>query len=230
MVGPAKAGSAIYSARMSDDWRLRVDLHEDGRAHSLAERLEASELEHDLETEFHDRVVVSHDGAEIFCYTGSSAQAEAVEQLIRSLAAEHGWHLDSELKRWHASAEEWEDPDKELPESDAQRVQERAELIAREREEAKERGYPEFEVRVQCASHRDAMRFVETLRAQGLPSIHRWKYVLIPAEDEDSAAALAERLRNDAPAGSTVAVEGTSWAAYAERPPNPFAIFGGLGV
>jgi hypothetical protein len=215
---------------MSDDWRLRVDLHEHGRAHSLTERLEASEFEHDLEAEFHDRVAVSHDGAEVFCYTGTKAQAEAAERLIRSLAAEHGWHLDSELKRWHASAEEWEDPDEELPESDAQRAAERAELIARERQEVKERGYPEFEVRVQCVSHHDAMLFVEELRGQGLPSVHRWKYVLVGADDEDSAAALAERLRDGAPPGSTVTVEGTSWAAYAERPPNPFAIFGGLGV
>jgi hypothetical protein len=49
------------------------------------------------------------------------------------------------------------------------------------------------------------------------------------ATDEDSAKALAERIRNEAPAGSRVKVEGTWAAAYAERPPNPFAVLGGLG-
>ncbi len=52
---------------MSDDWRLRVDLHEDGPAHALTEHLGESVLEHDLATAFHDRVVVSREGAGVFC-------------------------------------------------------------------------------------------------------------------------------------------------------------------
>ena len=61
---------------MNDDWRLRIDLHENGLAHRLGELLGAEELEHDLERSFHDRVVVSVDGAEVFCYTGTRPQAE----------------------------------------------------------------------------------------------------------------------------------------------------------
>ena len=49
------------------------------------------------------------------------------------------------------------------------------------------------------------------------------------ATDEDSAKPLAERIRSEAPAGSRVKVEGTWAVAYAERPPNPFAVLGGLG-
>ncbi len=214
---------------MSDDWRLRIDLHDPGHAHALTERLEAAELQHDLGAAFHDRVAVSSEGAEVFCYTGTSRQAEEAGRLIRSLADEHGWRLEAELTRWHPVAEEWEDPDKPVPESDEERAAERAELMERENREAKERGETEFEVRVQCSSHRDAVQFVETLRERGLPTVQRWRYVLAPAADEDSASALAQRLRVEAPDGSTVTVEGTRHAALAGLPANPFAILGGMG-
>ena len=47
---------------MNDDWRLHIDLHDDGIAHRLGESLQAEELEHDLERSFADKVVVSVDG------------------------------------------------------------------------------------------------------------------------------------------------------------------------
>jgi hypothetical protein len=71
--------------------------------------------------------------------------------------------------------------------------------------------------------------FSEQLREEGLPAVHRWRYLPVGATDEDNAKALAERIRDAAPAGSRVAAEGTWAAAYAERPPNPFAVLGGLG-
>jgi len=214
---------------MSDDWRLRIDLHEQGHAHTLIERLEAIELKHDLGTSFDDRVVVWRDGTELFFYAGTRDQAERAEQMIRALASEHGWHVDSELRHWHPSAEDWEDPDKPLPESDAERARERAVLMQREREESEARGYPEFEVRIRCRSHREALEFADRLRGEGVPSVQRSRYLLVGTVDEDSANALAARVRGEAPTGSVVAVEGTQKALFAGLPPNPFAILGGLG-
>ncbi|HTX46496.1 MAG TPA: hypothetical protein VMD48_09470, partial [Solirubrobacteraceae bacterium] len=134
-----------------------------------------------------------------------------------------------ELKRWHPAAEEWEDPDVPLPTSAGEEAAERAELMEREREEAEEDRSTEFEVRVQCNSHGDAVRLAEQLEAERLPHARRWRYILVGAADEDSAQALAERLRSEAPEGSEVTVEGTAGAALDERPPNIFALFGGLG-
>jgi hypothetical protein len=59
--------------------------------------------------------------------------------------------------------------------------------------------------------------------------VHRWKFLLIGVPDEDSGKELVERIEEQAPAGSKVCLEGTWAVAYAERPPNPFAIFGGMG-
>jgi hypothetical protein len=127
---------------MSDDWRLRADLHEGGHARRLTDRLEAGELEHDLESEFHDRVVVSRDGAEVFLYAGSREQAEATEKLIRSLAAGEGCELDSELRRWHEASETWEEVEKPVPDDDAARAAEHARLIAAERDHAAPHRHP----------------------------------------------------------------------------------------
>ena len=212
---------------MSDDWRLRIGLRESGHVHALTDRLEAAELEHDLETSFHDRLVVSRDGEDVFCYAGSREQAERAMELIRSLATEHDWHPNFELRRWHESAERWEDPDIPVPQSDAERIAEHEALVQTERQELETRGYPEFEVRVQFGSHREAVAFAEKLRQEGLPNARRWKYLVIGAPDEDSAKALAARLRRDAPQ-ATVTAEGSGKVAYDERPHSPFWFLGGL--
>jgi len=212
---------------VSDDWRLRIDLHHAGPAAELIELLGKSE--HELEAAFHDRVVVSRDDSEVFCYTGTRELASRVEEVVRSLAGEHSWEIEPELRHWHATAEEWEDPDKPLPADDATRAAEHAKLIERERAAVAERGYPEFEVRVEFPSRHDAAAFVEKLREEGLPYVHRWKYVLIGATDEDAAAALAGRMRAEAPPGSTVKVEGTWRAVHDETPLRPlYAVFGGM--
>jgi hypothetical protein len=212
---------------MNDDWRLRVTLREHDHADRLAGGLAATEIEQGVATSLRDRVIVSRDGAELFCYAGARDQLDGAQSLITSLASEHGWDPEFELKRWHPTAEEWEDADAELPDSASGLAAERADRIEHEREHA-EAGFTDYEVRVQCASHQDASRLADQLEAEGVPHARRWRYVLVGATDEDSAAALAERLRGEAPEGAEVTVEGTAGAALAGRPANPFAFLGGL--
>ncbi len=215
---------------MSDDWRLKVALVDDGAAKALTERLEAEKLSEDLEASYGDRLIVSGDGPDVLVYAGEREQADRAAEAIRAIAAEHGWDVEFELKRWHPTAEEWEDPDKPLPESDAERAAEHAQLVAREREETAERGYAEYEVKVHCSSHRDTVKLADRLRDEGLPVVQRWKYLLVGASDEDAANALAERLRAEAPAGATVTAEVSQRAAWDDDPGRgSFAIFGGLG-
>jgi hypothetical protein len=213
---------------MNDDWRLRIDLHEDGFAHRLGELLGAQELEHDLEHSFHDRVVVSVDGPEVFCYAGTREQTERARELVQTLADQHGWKLEFELTHWHPAAERWEDPDAPLPETEAQAARERDHRVAGERAESAEQGYPEFEVRIQCSSRGEAGELSDKLEQEGIPNLHRWSYVLVGATDEDSAQELATRLRGEVPAGSQVTVERNLRAVYDSRPGNPFAVLGGL--
>jgi hypothetical protein len=219
----------LYVELMNDEWRLQIDVRGEREAGSLTERLDAAELEHELSEAFQDRLIVSGDGPRVFVYAGTREQAERARDLIAKLAATHDWDLAVELTHWHPQAERWEDPDLPLPEGDAARVAEHEELIAAERKRTEESGEPEFEVRVDLPSHREAVRLAEQLRAEGLPAVRRWKYLVVGATDEDAARALAQRLQGEAPAGSRVIVEGSGQIAYAERPANPFAVFGGLG-
>jgi hypothetical protein len=217
-------------ASMSDDWRLRVELDGDEQAHELADRLAKFDLPHDLAASFHDRVVVSRDGSEVFCYADTREQAGAAERAIRSLASERGWQPRVELRHWHATAEEWEDPD-----APTDPVAEHSELVQHEREESAGQGFPDFEVRVKCPGRHDAAKLAERLRSEGIPNVHRWHFVVIGAQDEDTANALAERIRGEAPAGSEVSAETSVQEISAEAPQvvtpynNPFAVFGGLG-
>ncbi len=215
---------------MSDDWRLRVGLVDEGAARALTERLDAERLSEDVTTAFGDQLIVSGDGADVLVYAGQRAQADMAADKIRTIAAEHGWQVELELMRWHPDSEEWEDADKPLPATDAERAAEHAERVAREREESAERGYAEYEVKVHCSSHRDTVKLAQRLHDEGLPIVRRWKYLLVGASDEDAANALAERLRAEAPAGATVTAEVSQRAAWDDDPGRgSFAMFGGLG-
>jgi hypothetical protein len=215
---------------MSDDWRVHVGLLDDGAARELTERLRAERLGDSAQTAFGDQLIVSADGPNVFCYAGERAPAEMAADTIRAIAAEHGWDISLELKRWHPTAEEWEDPDVPLPRTDAERAAEHAQRVAKEREDSAERGYAEYEVRVQCSSHHETVELAERLRGEGLSVVRRWRYLLVGASDEDAANALAERLRAEAPPGSTVVAEVSQRAAYDDDPARgSFAIFGGLG-
>jgi len=213
---------------MGDDWRLRLDLHEEKHAGELTKRIGA-ELEHDLEEAFHDRVIVSRDGAEVFLYADTRDQATKAESLIRSLSTEHGWDVESKLQRWHPIAEQWEDPDKPLPSAEAEREAEHAELVRSEDEESRSEGFPEWEVRVQCASHHDAKRLAAQLSKEGIPNLRRWTYLLVGAEDEDGARRLANRIQQEAPSGATATVQVSGRAVLEIASDtgriNPFVVF-----
>lgn len=214
---------------MSDDWRVRVHVHDPEHAAQMGQQMAAWSLQDELEAAFQDRVVISGEGNEAFCYAATREQAESVREKIRSLATEKGWEVEIDLARWHPVAEEWEDPDKPLPTSDGALAAEHEELMTREREEAREQGYPDFEVRVHCRSRSDAIELGERLQTEGIPSVRRWHYLLVGAPDEDTAAALAQRIAAESPPGAVVTTEGTGRAANEVRPGNPFAVFGGLG-
>ena len=212
---------------MNDDWRLQVDLHDDGFAHRLGEALRAEELEHDLQSSFADRVIVSVDGPEVFLYAGDRAQTEAAERVVRRVATDHGWELTAELRRWHPVAEIWEDPDNPEPSTPDQLDTEEEIRNAGERRESADEGYPEMEVRVNCASWREARELSSRLGDEGVVNVHRFDWVLVGANGEDDADAIAERLRGELP-GADISVEANMRRAWDDAPGNPFAWLGGL--
>jgi hypothetical protein len=214
---------------MNDDWRVQIDAADPGQALLLVEGLGGGAPGHTLGTAFHDKVIVSREEQRVFLYAETRERAEAARDAAAKIATENGWDMDSSFTHWHPESDQWEDPDKPLPETDAARAEEHQQQVAAERKEVEEGATPQWEVRVDLPSHGDAGHFEDRLRAEGIPSVRRWKYLVVGAADEDTARQLATQLEEEAPAGSTVTVEGNAEAVYDERPPNPFAIFGGLG-
>jgi hypothetical protein len=213
---------------MTDDWRLRIELGDDDAAARLGQLLADQPPEHELERAYSQRVVVSIDGPTAFCYAGSQEQAQAARAVIERLASEHGWHAELTLARWHPTSERWESPEVPLPDGDVAAEREREERIADERQESRDQGYPEYEVRIRCGDRRRAHELAERLEHEGVPNVRRHNYVLVGATDEDSAQALADRLRGEAPPGAELTVELNPLAIYEEMPRSPFTLLGGL--
>jgi hypothetical protein len=214
---------------MNDDWRVQVTCPTTATAASLNEALREGEFQHNMQDAAGERVIVSLDGHELFLYASSRPQAERATEAVKALVARSGVNVRTELRRWHPVSEEWIDADLPLPESEAARLAEHAETIEREREESANLKHSEYEVRVGTGSHRETLELAEKLRTEGIPCLRRWRYLLIGAVDEDAANKLAERVRALAPPGSSIEVEATVATVEAETPPNPFAVFGGLG-
>ncbi len=214
---------------MSESWRLNIDLREEGHARALIDRLEAAELEHDLASSFHDRVFLERHGAEVIAYAGDRSQASKVAELVQSLAEKHGWQIDTHLLEWDEVKVEWVEGSHAVP-HDARHHAAHAKVIADERASSLAHGFPDWEVKVKCPSHHDVLALTKQLASEQIPNVHRWRYLVVGANDEDSGNALAERMRKEAPAGTVTIVQASPQAVLANRPRNPFAVFGGLGV
>jgi hypothetical protein len=213
---------------MAEDWRLTVTLHEEGLIGRLLLALHERELEDELRASLGGRVAVSGSGNRLFLYANSEEAVRQVAQVVREVLAEHGIQGELEIHRWHPLEESWEDPSVPLPRTPADR---QAELERREQEEAAESlatGLAAWEVRVELPSHADAVALAERLGEEGYSVVRRWTYLLIGAENEKAARALARRLRREAPAGARVQVEPGGGLVWELLPRNPFAIFGGL--
>src|ERR1035437_7912703 len=78
------------------------------------------------------------------------------------------------------------------------------------------------------AERAETVELSQRLGDEGLESVHRWRYLLLGALDQDSANALAQRLGSELPSGATVTVEATGRAVLDEQGSNPFAVLGGL--
>ena len=215
---------------MNDDWRVQVTCPTTATAANLSELLRAGDFQHGLQDAAGERVVVSVDGHELFLYAGTRTQAERAIEAVKSLITSSGVTVRTELRRWHPVSEQWIDADLPLPDSESAIAAEHAEMIAAEREEQTTLNYAEWEVRVSTESHRETLELADKLRQDGIPSLRRWRFLLVGAADEDTAKALSDRIRAVAAPSAKVEVEASYKAVEAEVGTNPFAIFGGLGV
>jgi hypothetical protein len=196
---------------MTDDWRIRIELPEEGQAESLLGRLgldlgtdEAKRLAQELEGQ---RLAVSRDGNELFVYASTPAEAERARGIVEAELAEEGIEArTSAVERWLHDEERWTgEPPQETWE-----------------EEELEHGYAPWEVRVERETHTEARELADELEGDGYDVVRRWRYLIVGTASEEEARELAQRVHGEAEPGGQVVWE--------VMPQNPFAVFGGLGT
>ncbi len=215
---------------MDDDWRLQIDLDDEGVAGKLADHMRSTELEHELSIDLRAGVIVSHEGERIFLYAATREPLDHARTAVQKRLDAEGWRGTLELRRWHADADAWEDPDKALPSTAAEKEAEHEELMETEDEETAARhGRAEFEVSVKFPTSHEAREFAKKLKQEGLRPVRRFHYMVVGAADEDAAKELADRIRAEAPADAEVKAEYSLHELWNERPPERFFWLGGLG-
>jgi hypothetical protein len=195
---------------MSDeDWRVRVELDDEGVAGRLHGRAGAIDVERHARRELGDRAVLSRDGNVLFAYATTREGAESAASALRALCASEGVEAKLSLTRWHPARAEWEDADLPLESGPDAQAQAHAEEERDEEQEGKASGVPEFEVKITFPSRGDAIEFAERLDSEGIPTARHWHHLLVGAWTEDDANLLADRIRAEAPPGTEVATDMT---------------------
>jgi hypothetical protein len=176
-----------------------------------AERVERSFSEREVEEDVHRRlarnVAVGSGDAQIFLYAGTELAAREAERVARDVLAQHGIEAEFALHRWHPIEEEWESPDVAMPQTEAQRQAEHQRLEDAETAESLATGTAQWQVRTSLPSHREAVALAAKLHNEGQTAVRRWKFLVVGANNEDDAKALAERIKAEAPPGATIRAE-----------------------
>jgi hypothetical protein len=207
---------------MHDEFRLRVEVK---TPRDLLGALKAVEQTGDDQRDL-PRLAVTHEQDHIFLYADSKEAAERARDVVQKVMADQDLEGEVSLWRWHPIEERWEDAAAALPATEQAQAIERERRDAMQSAESQANGHPEWEVRITVPSHRDAQAFAERLQGEGIPVQQRWRHLLVGANNEDQARALAQRLRAEAPAGSEIVAEGSGLEIWKSM--HPLAIFGGM--
>ncbi len=211
----------------ANDWRVTVSLHDEDQADQAVRHLSAQTVKTELQRQLGGRVVVGTDGGDkLFLYARSQGSARTARDSVAGLLASHGMQAEYGLDRWHPIAEDWEPADVALPLSPAEVEAERRRLDAEETSESFASGVALFEVRVQLASHREAVKLADRLRAAGYTVVRRWRFLVVGADNADQADEFAAAIRQQVPVGAVVSTEEVGPA----RPYTPFEIAAGSGL
>ena len=190
-----------------DDWRIRIELPDEGGARGLLARLglghgRAETLADELENR---RLAVTHDGDTVFVYAESGLQAERARQLVEEeLAEERVTPRRLVLEHWLSDEERWDDEAAPKPTD----------------QDLLDRGYAPWEVRVECKSVREARELAERLERDGYGVTRTFTYVVAGTASREEAVELARRVHGQVEPGGEL--------VYEVLPQNPFAVFGGL--
>ena len=161
----------------SDEWRVEIDLDDEGHGYKLRERLRAHDLDDEARKRLGRRVIVTRDGPRIFLYTTSEDAAREAERVAQELLDEDRLTASVRVVRWATADEEWVSTEPGATPTG-------------------ERPY-EWEVHIHLKSRDEAGALATKLIAEGLPVHRLWHTVTVDATTADEANELADRLREE---------------------------------
>jgi hypothetical protein len=165
-----------------EEWRVEVDLDDEGHGYPLSERLRAHDLDDDARERLGGRVLVTRDGPTLYLYTATEDGAREAERVIRALLDGDDLTADVTVTRWDENADAW------VPGS---------EPTGAERAPAARAEDHDWFVLVEPPEGDDVTPLAERLVADGHPVERRWRYLTIGASSEQDANAIAEHIRAD---------------------------------
>ena len=202
----------------SNDWRVTISLTDPAQLEQARQSFSAHEVEEDVRRQLGRSVAIGAGDSQVFLYAGTENAARDAERVARDVLASQGIQAGFALHRWHPIEEQWEDPDVALPRTEAERQAEHQRLEDAETADSVAAGSAGWQARVELESHREAVALAHKLQGDGHPVVRRWKFLVVGANNEDDARALADQIRQEAPPDATVSAE----AAGARLPFIPF--------
>ena len=170
----------------ADEWRVEIDLDDEGHGYKLRERLRAHDLDDAARERLGRRVIVTRDGPRMFLYTSSEEAAREAERVARDLLEAERLTGSVRVTYWDATAEEWRGPETTNDEA----------------------AHPyEWEVHIDLQGRNEARELASRLTDEGLPAHRLWRWVTVDARTIDDANAIADRLREELPEDIDVRVE-----------------------
>ena len=107
-----------------------------------------------------------------------------------------------------------------MPDTAEQRAAEHRRLMDAETQQSLAAGQAGWEVRVELPSHRQAVELAERLQAEGRPVIRRWKYLVLGANNEDDASALAEAIGHEISVKASVDIQAIPFVQFDASKPG----------
>ena len=191
----------------SSDWRVTITLADEADTEQARRSFSEHEVEEDVHRALGRSVAVGAGDSQIFLYAGTENAARQAEQVARDVLAADGIGAEFAVHRWHPIEEEWESPDVAMPQTEAERQAEHQRLEDAETAESLASGTAGWQARVEFPAHHDAVAMAAKLHDEGRTVVRRWRFLVVGANNEDDARALADQLRGEAPPGATVRAE-----------------------
>jgi hypothetical protein len=169
-----------------EEWRVEIDLDDEGHGYTLGERLRAHDLDDEARKRLGRRVIVTRDGPRLFLYASSEEAAREAERVARELLETERLTGSIRIRSWDPGAEEWRGPETTVGEG----------------------AHPyEWEVHIDLPGRNEARELAARLEGEGLPAHRLWRWVTVDARTTDDANEIADRLREELPDGTEVRVE-----------------------